>query len=52
MHIDTMCSLILFSGWRADYPDNPDFKESALIKKLVSEGKFGKKTKEGFYKYE
>lgn len=39
-------------GWHADFPDDPDFQVSALVKKLVSEGKLGRKTKQGLYKYE
>jgi len=38
-------------GWRKAYPDNPSFKGSKLLDKLVAEGKYGMKTGEGFYKY-
>jgi len=38
-------------GWHAMDPDNPLFDTSPLLNKLVSEGKLGKKTGEGFYKY-
>ncbi|KAK9727519.1 3-hydroxyacyl-CoA dehydrogenase, C-terminal domain [Popillia japonica] len=41
----------IMEGWSAKYPDEPLFKPSAVINKLVSEGKFGRKTGEGFYKY-
>lgn len=38
-------------GWRRNDPSNPMFKESKLLNKLVSEGKLGVKSGEGFYKY-
>ena len=38
-------------GWSAMDPGNPLFGQSELLNKLVAEGKFGKKTGEGFYKY-
>jgi len=38
-------------GWHAECPENPLFNPSPLLNKLVSEGKFGVKTGEGFYKY-
>ncbi|KAI4456960.1 3-hydroxyacyl-coa dehydrogenase f54c8.1-related [Holotrichia oblita] len=41
----------IMEGWSAKYPDEPLFKPSAVINKLVSQGKFGRKTGEGFYKY-
>jgi len=41
----------IMDGWAARFPDETLFKESEMLNKLVAEGKFGKKTKEGFYKY-
>lgn len=41
----------IFDGWERDYPHEPAFKGSKLLDKLVAEGKFGKKTGEGFFKY-
>lgn len=38
-------------GWHAKYPDNPLYEPSPTINKLVSEGKLGRKSGEGFYKY-
>lgn len=37
--------------WHKIYPDNPLFNPIPLLDKLVSEGKFGIKSGEGFYKY-
>jgi len=47
--LDT-CKFIV-DGWREKYPEDPAFKESQVLSKLVAEGKFGRKTGEGFYKY-
>lgn len=47
--LDT-CKFIM-DGWSAMDPDNPLFGQSPMLNKLVEEGKFGKKTGEGFYKY-
>lgn len=41
----------IIDGWYEMEPDNPLFAPSAMLNKLVAEGKFGKKTGEGFYKY-
>ncbi|XP_040002080.1 hydroxyacyl-coenzyme A dehydrogenase, mitochondrial [Xiphias gladius] len=47
--LDTM--KFILDGWRAMDPDNPLFAPSELLNKLVAEGKYGRKTGEGFYKY-
>lgn len=47
--LDT-CKFII-DGWNAMEPGNPLFQQSELLNKLVAEGKYGKKTGEGFYKY-
>lgn len=47
--LDT-CKFII-DGWSAMDPGNPLFGQSELLNKLVAEGKYGKKTGEGFYKY-
>eukprot|EP01136_Pigoraptor_vietnamica_P001813 Opistho-1_new@28947 len=47
--LDT-CKFIV-DGWARAYPNEPAFKPSPLLSKLVSEGKFGRKSGEGFYKY-
>jgi len=38
-------------GWHKKYPTVELFKPSPLLDKLVSEGKLGKKTGQGFYNY-
>lgn len=45
-------TLFILEGWQQKYPDNALFKSSELLKKLVSEGKLGMKTGEGFYKHQ
>lgn len=42
----------VLEGWHKKFPDNPLFVPSELSKKMVKEGKLGKKTGEGFYKYQ
>jgi len=41
----------IIDGWAQRYPDETLFQPSPLLNKLVSEGKFGRKNGEGFYKY-
>ncbi|XP_074657376.1 hydroxyacyl-coenzyme A dehydrogenase, mitochondrial-like [Tubulanus polymorphus] len=38
-------------GWHTRNPDNPLFNPSPLLNKMVEEGKLGRKSGEGFYKY-
>ncbi|XP_030586223.1 hydroxyacyl-coenzyme A dehydrogenase, mitochondrial-like [Archocentrus centrarchus] len=47
--LDTVKSIM--EAFRAKDPDNPLFASSDLLNKLVAEGKVGRKTAEGFYKY-
>lgn len=42
----------ILDGWIKQFPDNPLFKPIPLLDKLVSEGKLGIKSGEGFYKYD
>jgi len=41
----------IIDGWHQKYPEETLFKPSPALDKLVAEGKLGKKTGEGFYKY-
>ncbi len=38
-------------GWHLRYPDDPRFEPSAYLDKLVAEGRLGRKSGEGFFKY-
>jgi len=41
----------IIDGWSQRFPNETLFHPSPLLNKLVSEGKFGRKSGEGFYKY-
>jgi 3-hydroxyacyl-CoA dehydrogenase len=41
----------ILDGWNKKYPDIPAFGTSPVLDKLVKEGKLGRKSGEGFYKY-
>lgn len=43
--------LAILQGWQKKYPDNPDYAVPKILEKLVKEGKFGRKSGEGFYKW-
>ena len=46
-----LLSPLIVTGWSQKYPDEPLFKPIETIDKLVREGKLGRKTGKGFYKY-
>jgi len=41
----------IMDGWSGRFPAEPLFNESPMLNKLVADGKLGRKTGEGFYKY-
>eukprot|EP00038_Savillea_parva_P001803 m.107523 g.107523 ORF g.107523 m.107523 type:complete len:165 (+) comp10624_c0_seq1:892-1386(+) len=48
-------SLAVMQGWISKYPDDPAFQNPealALLEDLVAQGRLGKKTGRGFYKWE
>ena len=48
-------NLACMQGWREAYPDDPAFdipEGIALLEKMVAEGKLGRKTGQGFFKWE
>lgn len=41
----------IIDGWHKSYPQEPLFNPSPLLDSLVAQGKFGRKSGEGFYSY-
>jgi len=41
----------IMDGWSSRFPSEPLFRESPMLNKLVADGKLGRKSGEGFYKY-
>ena len=48
--LDTTLSIL--EGWHQRYPNEPSFKPSELLKKMVKEGKLGRKSGRGFYEWD
>lgn len=48
--LDTTLSIL--EGWHAEYPTDPIFVPPKILKDKVAEGKHGRKTGEGFYKWD
>eukprot|EP00607_Mallomonas_marina_P009023 CAMPEP_0182418992 /NCGR_PEP_ID=MMETSP1167-20130531/3327_1 /TAXON_ID=2988 /ORGANISM="Mallomonas Sp, Strain CCMP3275" /LENGTH=269 /DNA_ID=CAMNT_0024593519 /DNA_START=271 /DNA_END=1080 /DNA_ORIENTATION=+ len=48
--LDTCHSIL--TGWRKDFPDEPSFILPLSLSRLVSQGKYGRKTGSGFYEWE
>jgi 3-hydroxyacyl-CoA dehydrogenase len=45
-------TLAIIQGWVERYPDDPSFVIPKILETKVSEGKLGRKSGEGFYKWE
>jgi 3-hydroxyacyl-CoA dehydrogenase len=45
-------TLFIVKGWVERYPDEPAFEVPKILEQKVAEGKLGRKTGEGFYKWE
>ncbi|MEM6673430.1 MAG: 3-hydroxyacyl-CoA dehydrogenase NAD-binding domain-containing protein [Planctomycetota bacterium] len=45
-------TLFILKGWTERYPNEPAFKIPASLERLVAEGKLGRKTGEGYYKWD
>ena len=48
--LDTVHSII--AGWAAEFPDNPTFTVPASLAAKVAGGKLGRKSGQGFYKWD
>jgi 3-hydroxyacyl-CoA dehydrogenase len=48
--LDTTRSIL--EGWCARYPEEPAFRVPTSLRRLVDAGKFGRKTGEGYYKWD
>ena len=48
--LDTM--LFVLKGWVENYPNDPSFRYLKLLEEMVASGNLGRKTGQGFYKWE
>lgn len=44
--------LFILEGWIRDFPDEPAFIIPDCLREMVAQGKLGRKTGQGFYKWE
>jgi 3-hydroxyacyl-CoA dehydrogenase len=45
-------TMYILDGWAANYPEEKAFHAPACLRAKVAAGKFGRKSQEGFYKWE
>ncbi len=45
-------TLFIVEGWHARYPDNPLFEPPAVLRSMVKDGKLGRKSGQGFYRWD
>ena len=45
-------TLFILEGWCTRYPDEPAFEVPTILRTKVEEGKLGRKSGEGFYKWD
>lgn len=45
-------TLFILQGWKERYPDEPAFEVPRILETMVAEGKLGRKSGEGFYKWD
>lgn len=48
---DYKLSVVMLLAQRKRFPDDPAYAKFVTLEKLVKAGKLGRKTGEGFYKY-
>jgi 3-hydroxyacyl-CoA dehydrogenase len=45
-------TLFILEGWQKRFPNEPAFRPSELLRRMVKEGRLGRKTGRGFYEWE